>query len=255
MQHFADSAAREKRHRDEREEPQLSPAEPCLADHVQPGCPEHVQLGSAEHVLLFLAAVEEVRVCRQAGNQLRRKFSNKTPSWCKQEAHQLASANAQLDQAFAKARVLSEGIQLELLTPCVHDRQWQPASDLERMRVITNKRLATTAIRRSLASASGHSTPSMRPHAGGTLQNELKMLDSSTADKPTRVKTPEQIERSKAVKAETAEKRRHDAADPPYHPGCDFRPDNLADSERLSQERERLSQVPQHVPDCTSRWS
>jgi len=46
MQHFADSAAREKRQREEREEPQLSLAEPCLADHVQLGCPEHVQLDS-----------------------------------------------------------------------------------------------------------------------------------------------------------------------------------------------------------------
>jgi len=123
------------------------------------------------------------------------------------------------------------------------------------MRVITNKRKATAASKRSLASASGHSTPDMRPHAGGTLQHELKQLDSSTKVKPSYVKTPEQIEHSKAVKAEMAEKRRHDAADPPYHPGCDFRPVNLADRERLSQERERLSQVPQHVPDRTSRWS
>ena len=42
MQHFADSGARDKRQREEREEreePQLSLAEPCLADHVQLGCP------------------------------------------------------------------------------------------------------------------------------------------------------------------------------------------------------------------------
>jgi len=226
MQHFADSAAREKRQREEREEPQLSLAEPCLADHVQLGCPEHVQLGSPEHVLLFRDALEPVRVCREARNKLKRIFRQKNATWCKQEAHQLASAHAQLDQAFAKAEALSEGIQLELLTPCVHDYQWQPASDRERKREFNNKRLATAAITQSSASASWHSTPAKRPHPGGTLQYELKILGSSTTVQPTYVKTPEQIERTKAVKAETAEKSRHDATDPPYHPGCDFRPDD-----------------------------
>jgi len=258
MQHFADSGARDKRQREEREErdePQLSLADPCLADHVQLGCPEHVQLGSAEHVLLFLAAVGEVKVCREARNKTMTIFRRKTAIWCKHEAHQLASAHAQVDQAFAKAKALSEGIQFELLTSCVHDCQWQPFSDKERKRVIANKTLATTAVTRSSASASGHSTPARRPHAGGTLQYELKMLDSSTRVQPTYVMNPEQIERSKAAKVALDEKRRHDAADPPYHPGSDFQPDNLADRERLSQERERLSQVPQHVSDRTSRWS
>jgi len=169
MLHFADSAAREKRHRDEGEEPQLSPAEPCLADQVQLGCPEHVQLGSAEHVLLFRAVLEDIKVFRQAGNRLRATFKRKSPSWCKREAHQLAAANAQVDQSFAKARALSEGLQFGLLNPCVHNNQWQPASTLELLRVKTNKRFATTAINRSLASASGHSTPAMRSHAGGIM--------------------------------------------------------------------------------------
>jgi len=114
MQHFADSAACQKRQREEGQEPQLSLAEPCLADHVQLGCPEHVQLGSAEHKLLFRAVLEEVSGCREARNKLRGTFKTKTPSWCRQEAHQLESVNAQIDQAFAKAAALSEGIQLEL---------------------------------------------------------------------------------------------------------------------------------------------
>jgi len=255
MQHFADSAACGKRLREEREEPELSLAEPCLADHVQLGFPEHVQLGYEEHVLLFRAVLQEIKECRQAGIKLRSSFRCKTPSFCRQEAHRLESVNVQLDQLFTKAFALSVGIQLELLTPGVSDSQWQPASALERTRVTTNKRLATTAMNRSLASASGHSTPAMRPHAGGSLQHELKQLDSSTAHRAAHrgpyVKTPEQIERTQAAKVVFEEKRRHDAADHPYRPGSDFRPENLADRERLSQEMELLSQV----PVCTSRWS
>jgi len=228
MQHFADSGARDKRQRDEheeREEPQLSLAEPCLAGHVQLGCPEHVQLGSADHELLFLAAVGEVKVCRDARNKLMAIFRRKTALWCKNEAHQMASAHAQVDQAFAKAKALSEGIQFELLTSCVHDCQWQPFSDKERKR-------AATAVTRSSASASEHSTPARRHYAGGTLQYELKMLDSSTRVASSYVKNPDQIERSKAAVLALQEQRRHDAADPPYHPGGDFQPDNLAHRER-----------------------
>jgi len=237
MQHFAVSAACQKRQREELEEPQSSLAEPCLADHVQLGCPENVQLGSAEHKLLFRAVLEEVSGCREASNKLRRTFKTKTPG----QAHQLESVNVQVDQAFAKAAALSEGIHPELLTPPVHYRQWQPHSALERLRVTTNKRKATAASKRSLASASGHSTPAMRPHAGGTLQHEIKKLDSSIRPTRASVKTPEQIERNKAFKAEAAEKRTRDKADPPYHPGSDFQPDKLVDRERLSRERERLS--------------
>ena len=251
MQHFAVSAACQKRQREELEEPQSSLAEPCLADHVQLGCPENVQLGSAEHKLLFRAVLEEVSGCREASNKLRRTFKTKTPG----QAHQLESVNVQVDQAFAKAAALSEGIHPELLTPPVHYRQWQPHSALERLRVTTNKRKATAASKRSLASASGHSTPAMRPHAGGTLQHEIKKLDSSIRPTRASVKTPEQIERNKAFKAEAAEKRTRDKADPPYHPGSDFQPDKLVDRERLSRERERLSQIPQLVPDYTSLWS
>jgi len=142
MQHSADGGARDKRQRDEheeREEAQLSVAEPCLVHHEQLGCPEHVLLGSAEHVRLFLAAVEEVKVCRHDRNKMTSIFKRKTAAWCKREAHQLASAHGQVDQAFATAKALSEGIQFELLTSCVHDSQWQPTSDLERRRVIANK--------------------------------------------------------------------------------------------------------------------
>jgi len=254
MKHFADSGARDKRQRDEheeREEAQLSLAEPCLADHVQLGCPEHVLRGSAEHELLFHAAVGEVKVCRGARNKMITKFKTKNATWCKLEAHQLASAHGQVDQAFATAKALSVGIQFELLTFCVHDYQWQPTSDLERRRVSNNKVLAT----RSSASASEHSTPAKRSYAGGTLQKELKMLDSSTRVHPSYVRTPEQIERNKAGGVASQEQRRHDAADPPYHPEGGFQPDNLAHSERLSRERDRLSQVPQHVSDRPSRWS
>jgi len=258
MQQSADGGAGDKRQRDEheeREEAQLSLAEPCLAHHVQLGRPEHVLLGSAEHGLLFLVAVGEVKVCREARNKTMRIFRKKTALWRQQEAHQLASAHAQVDQAFAKAKALSEGVQFELLTSCVRDSQWQPASDLERRRVIANKVLATTAVTQSSASASEHSTPARLTILGGTQQNELKRLDSSTVPSRTYVKNPEQIERAKAAKVAEKEQRRRDAADPPYHPGSDFQPDNLADRERLSQERERLSQVPQHVSDRTSRWS
>jgi len=258
MQQSADIGAGDKRQRDEheeREEAQLSLAEPCLAHHVQLGRPEHVLLGSAEHGLLFLVAVGEVKVCREARNKTMRIFRKKTALWRQQEAHQLASAHAQVDQAFAKAKALSEGVQFELLTSCVRDSQWQPASDLERRRVIANKVLATTAVTQSSASASEHSTPARLTILGGTQQNELNRLDSSTVPSRTYVKNPEQIERAKAAKVAEKEQRRRDAADPPYHPGSDFQPDNKAHMDRLSQERERLSQVPQHVSDRTSRWS
>jgi len=181
------SRDREKR---QREEPQLSSAEHVhqlgsatpvqlgSAEHAQLGSAEHVQRGSAEHLLLFLAAVVDVKVCRGVRNVTIARFNRK-----KNKAHraELASDNSKVDKAFAQAAALSEGIQLETLTPRVYDSQWQPASYLERQRVTANKRLEAANITRSAASASGHSTPSRhQKQAANALQNEIKRLDSST---------------------------------------------------------------------------
>ena len=109
MQQSADIGAGDKRQRDEheeREEAQLSLAEPCLAHHVQLGRPEHVLLGSAEHGLLFLVAVGEVKVCREARNKTMRIFRKKPALWRQQEAHQLASAHAQVFSFWSKRKIL-----------------------------------------------------------------------------------------------------------------------------------------------------
>jgi len=253
MQHFAETAAREKR---QREEPQLSCAEPCLAD-VQLGCPLHVQLGSPEHVLLLRAALAEVKVCRGGRNKTSLRFKGKPPSWCQQQAHLLESASAKVDQAFAKAAALSVGIPLELLIPRVYDRQWQPASAQERQRVITNKRLATTAITRASAPASGHSTPARRQQSvPDALQHELKRLDSSTPKWRPHFKTPAQIEHNLALQAQAVKQRRYDADDHAWHPGHGFRPETeLPLSPLQLAQRKRLSEIPQHVSDGTSSWN
>jgi len=118
MQHFADTAAREKR---QREEPQLSCAEPCLAD-VQLGCPLHVQLGSPEHVLLLRAALAEVKVCRGGRNKTSLRFKGKPPSWCQQQTHLLESASAKVDQAFVRAPFWCARVEsLEFVLQCVGD--------------------------------------------------------------------------------------------------------------------------------------
>jgi len=123
--------------------------------------------------------------------------------------------------------------------------------------VTANKRLEAANITRSAASASGHSTPSRhQKQAANALQNEIKRLDSSTKLQSTFSPTPEQIERHKAGAKLAAQQRRYDEDDHAYHPGHGFSPETMkADLARQQAERQRLSEVPQHVFDRTSNWN
>ena len=231
-----------------------TPVQLGSAEHVQLGSAEHVQLGSPEHELLFRAVLEEVKVCRAVRNVTLVKFRRKPGA----HRAELASDHSKVDKVFAQAAALSEGIQLESLTPRVYDYQWQPASIQERQRHSANKRLESANITRSAASASGHSTPSRHQKcAANALQNELKRLDSRSPlqSKPS-VIPPEQSKRHKAATKLATQQRRYDENDHAHHPGHGFSPETMKEDSPLQQaQRKRLSEVPQHVFDCTSNWN
>jgi len=149
---------------------------------------DELVIGSAEHVQLFLAAVEEVHVCRGVRNTTAKKFGNRGPSWRKANSAELVCAHSKVDDAFVEAAELRVGINLESLAPCVHDKQWQPHSQPDLRRKLS-------ANLRSSASASGHSTPS-RTHQ--STAGAIKQLDSRSKASGGRVRTPEQIEQNKA---------------------------------------------------------
>jgi len=226
---------------------------PC--DEIEMGSVEHVEpamagkrhcngleMGSAEHVEMFLAGVVLVKECRGVRNKVLAKFRAKTPTWCKANSAELLTAHSNLDEAFVEVAQRRVGIQLELLTPQVHDIQWQPLTKAE-----LKRKHAANTIR--AASASGRSTPSGKQLSTASA---IKQLDSST--RPTVIrpaKSPEEIERQKAARVLLDQQRRHDTGDHDWLPAHSCSP-----ADRSLQEAvwERLSVFSKNVFDCTSNW-